>query len=364
VAEPCQREFEVTFEWLDPQPAMIQRGSFEATVRIVYDRVEDNPEGATAGWSDTTAFAPAPAGPVLSAGTSPERLTLDRAHPAALRHVVLSSPELPESARTAAFIRSSPTASGAEAAVRFILIPDDPADDAASDNAIDPFVTCPETGSCERGVTVLIELAEFEPDVTAAIEWSLEVQAELPPATAIPERGKLSALVDQSVDVGRETPAITASASGTLEPGPDASGTVRAFTRAIIAAEDANFRLGGSGGLPPLGVGVLTLRAVDDAIIDVHVSGSHGTIDAYPSLALGPSGQSATLLVYPFRWCDGKVSCTAEIDLSATKATPALADTLPVVSVDWNLDLQVFYPGLEEPPSGAQVRIDVRVDDR
>ena len=246
VAEPCQREFDVTFEWLDPQPGMTHRVTFAATVRIVYDRVESNPQGATADWSDTTAFEHAPAGPVFSAGTSPERLTLDRAHPAALRHVVLSAPEIPESARTAAFIRSSPTASDAEAAVRFILIPDDPADDerAASDNVIDPFVTCPETGRCERGVTILIELAAFEPDAAATIEWSLQVEAELPPGTPIPERGKLSALVDQSVDVDPETPAITASASGTLEPGPDAAGTVRSFTRALITAEDATFRAG------------------------------------------------------------------------------------------------------------------------
>ena len=29
-----------------------------------------------------------------------------------------------------------------------------------------------------------------------------------------------------------------------------------------------------------------------------------------------------------------------------------------------NLDLEAFFPGLEEPPSAARVRIDVRVDDR
>ena len=76
VAEPCQREFDVTFEWLDPQPGPAHRVTFEATVRVVYDRVESNPDGATASWSDTTPFASAPTGPVLSAGTSPERLTL------------------------------------------------------------------------------------------------------------------------------------------------------------------------------------------------------------------------------------------------------------------------------------------------
>ena len=109
---------------------------------------------------------------------------------------------------------------------------------------------------------------------------------------------------------------------------------------------------------------MLTLRAANEATVDVHVSGSHGTIDAYPSVTLGPSRPSATVLVYPIRWCDEDAACKAEIDLSATKATPALADTLPVVSVEWNLDLQTFYPGLEEPPDGARVQIDVRVDDR
>lgn len=223
---------------------------------------------------------------------------------------------------------------------------------------------CPETGKCERGVTVLIELSELEPDVAAAIEWSLQVEAELPPATAIPEDGKVSALVDQSVDVGPDTVSITATASGTLEPGPDPSGTVRSFTRALITAEGATFRLGASGTLPPPAVGILTLTAADEATIDVHVSGSHGTIDAYPSVTLGPSRQSTTILVYPIRWCDEDHTCNAEIDLSANKADPAFADTLPSASVEWNLDLQAFYPGLEEPPNGARVRIDVRVDDR
>lgn len=364
VAEPCQREFEVTFEWLDPQPAVTQRGSFEATVRIVYDRVETNPDGAAADWSDTMAFVRAPAGPVLSAGTIPERLTLDRAHRAALRHVVLSAPEFPESARTAAFIRSSPAASGAEA-VRFVLLPDDPADGgAASDGAIDPFATCPETGSCERGVTVLIELAEIDPDATAAIEWSLQVQAELPPATAIPEDGKLSALVDRSVEVAPDTPAVTARASGTLEPGTyETGGTLRSFTRVIIATEDAALRLGTSAALPPPAVGVLVVRAADDVTVDIHVAGDRGTTFAYQPLALGPSRPSATVLVFPLRACDAGSDCTVELWLSATTATPADGGDR-VVSVGWDLDLQVLYPGLDEPPSGARVRIDVRVDDR
>ena len=365
VAEPCKREFEVTFEWLDPQPGTIQRGSFDATLQIVYDRVENNPEGATAGWSDSVSFAPAPAGPLLSAATSPERLTLDRGHPIAVRHAMLTATNIPQSARIAAFIDSSAADSGSPA-VRFSVIPDDSGDGApaASVGAIDPFANCPETGECKRGVTVLIELAVLEPDTAAEIEWSLKAQAEFPGASEPPDGAQLSAVVDLSADVGPDTPAITAGASGTLEPGPDASGTVRAFTRAIITAEDARFHLGGSGALPPHGVGVLTLKAMDDAVVDVHVLGSHGTINAYPSMTLGPSQLTATILVYPLRWCDGEAACTAEIDLSATKASPALADTLPVASVEWNLDLQTFYPGLVEPPIGAQVRIDVHVDDR
>jgi hypothetical protein len=364
VAEPCQREFDVTLEWHDPQPGTTHRVTFVATLRVVYGGVESNPDGATARWSDTTPFASAPTGPVLSAGTSPERVTLDRAHPAALRHVVLSVPELPESARTAAFIRSTPTASDGHAAVRFILIPDAPAanEGVASDSVIDPFVNCPPTGTCERGVTVLIELAEREPDVAAAIEWSLQAEAELPPATPVPERGKLSALVDRAVDVGSDTPRITATASGTLAPGPGTNTAVRSFTRARIAADDASFRLGDSGELPPPAVGVLTLTAADEATIDVHVSGSHGTIDAYPLVTLGPSRPSATVLVYPVRWCDEMAACYAEIDLSANAATPAAADTAPVVNVHWDLDLTVFYPGLERAPANARLRIDVSAD--
>jgi hypothetical protein len=139
---------------------------------------------------------------------------------------------------------------------------------------------------------------------------------------------------------------------------------VRSFTRALITADDAVFRLGSSGELPPPAVGVLTLRAADETTIGIHVLGSHGTIDAYPSVTLGPSRPSVTLLVHPFRWCDEDHACTAEIDLSANKANPAFADTLPVVTVEWNLDLEAYFLGLEEPPSAARVRIDVRVDDR
>jgi hypothetical protein len=112
--------------------------------------------------------------------------------------------------------------------------------------------------------------------------------------------------------------------------------------------------------MPPLAVGVLTVKSADDATVDVHVSGSHGTIDAYPSLTIGPSQRSATVLVYPLRWCDGDAACTAEIDLSANKSNPAMADTLPVATVEWTLDLRAFYPGLEDPPNGAQVRVDDR----
>lgn len=367
VAEQCQREFEVTFEWLNPEPGTTQRASFEATVRITYDRAENNPEGATAKWTESAAFAPAPGGPVVATGTNPERITLDRAHPAVIRHVTLTASGIADATRTSASVDSSATGTGADA-VRFTIIADNPgggdAGPASSASAIDPFATCSDKTDCVNGVTVMIELTAVEPDASATVDWSLLVQAEFPPATVPPDGAEISAIIDQAVEVGADTPYITAIASGTLEPGPDDSGTIMSFTRIVIATEDAGLQLGSSSALTPPTVGVLGLRAVDDVTVNLHVAGDRGTTYAYQPFMLGPGRSSATVLVYPLPACDAGRDCTVELWLSATTATPVAADTQPVVRVEWDLDLNVFYPGLAAPPDGAQVRIDVSVDDR
>lgn len=365
VAEQCQREFEVTFEWLDAEPGSTQRASFEATVRITYDQAEHNPEGATAGWTESAVFVPAPGGPVIAASTNPERVTLDQTRPAVIRHVALTASGIADATRTSAIVDSSATDSGADA-VRFTIIPDNPegrnAELAPSAAGIDPFATCPDTSDC--GVTVQIELAAVEPGASAAVDWSLLVHAEFPPATAHPDGAEISAIIDQSVEVGADTPAITTTATGTLEPGPDDRGTLRSFTRIVIATEDAGLLVGNSSRLTPPTVGVLGVRAVDDVTVGLHVAGDRGTTYAYQPIVLGPARSSASVLVYPLPACDSGSDCTVELWLSATTASPAEAGTQPVVRVEWDLVLQAFYPGLAAPPDGAQVQMDVRIDDR
>jgi hypothetical protein len=302
---------------------------------------------------------------VIAASTNPERITLDRAHPAVIRHVALTASGIGGATRTSAIVDSSAIDSGADA-VRFAIIPDNAeggnAEQAPSAAAIDPFATCPDTSDC--GVTVQIELAEVEPEASATVEWSLLVHAEFPPETAPPEGAGISANIDQAVEVGADTPAITTRASGTLEPGPDEGGTLRSFTRIVIATEDVGLQVGNSPAMTPPTVGVLGLRAVDDVTVGLHVAGDRGTTYAYQPIVLGPARSSASVLVYPLPACDAGSDCTVELWLSATTVTPAAADTQPVVRVEWDLDLNVFYPGLAAPPDGAQVRIDVRVDDR
>ena len=365
VAERCQREFEVTFEWLDAKPGTTQRAAFDATARITYDQAESSPDGAIAAWTETAPFAPAPGGPVIAATTNPERVTLDQKHPAVIRHVALTASGIVDATRTSAIVDSSAADPGDEA-VRITIVPDNPegrdAGRAPSATAIDPFAACPDPSEC--GVTVQIELGEVEPEASATIDWSLRVRAEFPPGTAPPVGAAISAIIDQAVEVGADTPTITASATGTLEPGADDRGTVRSFTRIVIATEDAGFQLGSSSALTPPTVGVLGLRAVDDVTVDLHVAGDRGTTFAYRPLRLGPDQPSASVLVYPLPACDAGGDCTAELWLSASAASPAGADTQPVVRVEWDLDLQAFYPGLAAPPEGAEVRIDVRVDDR
>jgi hypothetical protein len=336
-------------------------------VRITYDQAENNPEGATAEWTETAAFAPAPGGPVIAASTNPERVNLDQTHPAVIRHVAVTASGIADATRTSAIVDSSATDSGADA-VRFTVIPDIPeggdADHVSPAAAIDPFAGCSDKSDCATGVTVMIELAAVEPGTSATFDWSLLVHAEFPPAAAPPDGAEISAIVDEAVKVDANTQAITASASGTLEPGADEHGTLRSFTRIVITTEDAGLQLGSSSALTPPTVGVLVLRAVDDVTVDLHVAGDRGTTYAYQPFELGPEQPSASVLVYPFPACDAGSDCTVELWLSASTATPAAADSPADVSVEWDLDLQVFYPGLDAPPDGAEVRIDVRVDDR
>lgn len=360
VAEPCQRAFEVTLEWLHPEAGASRRGAFRAMSRIEYEQVETNPEGASARWSITSDFAPAPGGPLVSAETGQERLTLDREHPAALRHVVLTASGIAEAARSVAFVRSSLT----EPAVRFTIVPDDGGPDAATDAAaVDPFVDCPETGVCETGVTVLIELDAVEPASSATVDWSLQAQAEFPEAKVPSADARLSAVVDQAVDVDSDTTAISTHASGRLEPGPEEVGTLGSFARIVISLEDAALRQEWTdSAFRPPAVGLLSVRATDDATIGLHVAGDEGTTYAYPSLTLGPTRLPGAVLVYPFATCDPGADCTVALWLSATTATPASAASPSTVTVDWDLDLDVYYPGAT-PPLGAQVQIDVTVDD-
>lgn len=365
VAEPCQREFEVTLEWVAPQPGTVRRSDFTARAEITFEGVETNPAGASGSWRQTADFAPAPGAPVLSAGSVPERVTLDRAHPAAARHVVLRASDLAQSTQTAVFVRSSVTPSGEEGA-RITLVPDDPADGGRTpaDVPINPFGRCPARGDCERGISVLIELA-VEPDTKVVVEWSLRAQAEFSIAGGIPDGAELSAVVDGSVDVGPETPAVTASASGTLETDSNMTGSVRSTTRIAITADGATLRRDGYAALPAPAVGVLTVRAADDVWVYVVVQHAGGSPDVLQGLKLGPSETSATVLVYPLRSCDGLGACTAEVTLSVSvNATPAATAGDRVVTVVWDLDLTVFYPGLSRPPDGARVRIDVHADDR
>lgn len=367
VAEPCQREFEVTFEWANPEPGAVQQGSFRAIAEVVYQEMEKNPDGATANWSESTSFVSSPIGPSVSVATEPERVTLDGDQPVIIRHAVLTASESARSGRTAVFVDSSVTQSSPDS-VRVILLPDTPTDGDATANgrAIDPFADC-SAGLCERGVTILIERAEGDPDAIAVVEWSLRVHATFTDESGVPDGAELSAAVDRVIDVDSGTPALTATSSGRLEPGPDESGTLRSFSRVVIQANRASLGSGVAPGVPPLAIGILRLEASDDATVDLMVPGRDQPTDVYRTLKLGrtsAAGTSGSMLVYPLHSCEPDSECTVEISLSATTVTPAAADADRAATVEWSLRVEVLYPGLDALPSGADVAIDVFVDDR
>lgn len=368
VAEPCQREFEVALEWVNPEPGGAQQGSFQAIVEVVYEEMEENPEGATADWSESAPFASAPIGPSVSAATEPERVTLNRDQPVVIRHAALTASEIARSGRTAVFVDSSVTQSRPDS-VRVILLPDAPTgeDETASGRAIDPFVDC-SAGLCERGVTILIELADGDPNTTAVVEWSLQAHATFADESEVPDGAELSAVVDRAVDFDSETPVLTTMSSGRLEPGPDESGTLRSFSKVVIEANRASLSSGVAPGVPPLAIGILSFEASDDVTVDVMVPGRDQPTDVYRTLKLGRTSTAArtdaSILVYPLHSCEVDNECAVGITLSATTVTPAAADADRAVTVEWSLSLEVLYPGLDAPPIGADVVIDVFIDDR
>ena len=60
-AEPCHREFEVTLQLLGAGSGDVVDADFEATLEILYQEIDANPEGAEASWSGSAGLEPVPA---------------------------------------------------------------------------------------------------------------------------------------------------------------------------------------------------------------------------------------------------------------------------------------------------------------
>jgi len=364
VAEPCEREFEVTIEWTDPRAEFPTSASYAVDLEIVYPDVETNPAGATAALTTSASFAPAPAGPVVTSATEREQIVLDEDSWAAARHVTLMASQAALGGEIVAHVDWAVT-QAPKSAVRVTILPDEQsADQPTLDPAFDPFASCAGEGDCERGVTVVFELDG--PPSTAVVAWTLGLTAGFPARDAVPDGADLAAVIDHAVSVTAGSPRLTAEAAGTLRlPAPEPSGSpvTEAPTRGRHAsvtvtahANAAALPIDTVGAQHPLARAVLSVTAtgLGDGAADLVIRGADATAEAVMKL----SGQrpTASVPLNPLRGCARGTPCdrsfTITLNVSGKKGGAPGA-----VEIGWTLSLALPYPDAIAIPSGAEVTL-------
>jgi hypothetical protein len=344
VAEPCERELEVSVEWLAPDSTSLGV-TVNARLEMVYHEREVVPDGARIAIEQGTTMAPVPAGPTIRAATEQELIVLDTEHWAAARHVVLTASEAARRGEVLAFLDQRVS----QLPVRDVsvtVVPDGAPDEIIRpDEPIDAFATCPETGECSRTFTVRFELRWAERGASASVRWSMGARATFPDADEVPRDASLSAQVNGQTDATTEASSVGTSASGEFEADGHAQVSIR------IQANAASLPHAGFGYLTPAARAVLTLRSTGYAtvIVDVKEEGTIGT-----SRVLNEGGE-AHVFVNPLKSCAYQQACTRTLTINVTTGRPD--GSAGTAEVSWELDLAIAYPAADAAPPNAQVSL-------
>ena len=343
VAEPCERELEISLEWLAPDSTSLA-ASVQANLGIVYHEREEAPDGAEVAITPSAEMTAQPAGPATRSATEQELIILDLEHWAAARHVVLTASEAARGGQLLAFLDQRV----GQIPVRDVsvtIIPDESPDETlAPDAPIDAFGSCPDSGDCSRGFTVRFELRWAELRAVAAVQWSMGARASFPDADEVPPDALLTAHVDGRTDAALDGALTDATASGAFEADGHAQVSIQ------IHANSAALPGPAFGHLPPTGHAVLKLTSTGYANVVVSVS-EEETIGT--GRVLSEEAATAQIFVNPLKTCPPDKACTRTIVINVTTGRPD--GSAGTTEISWELDLGIAYPDLQRAPPDAEI---------
>lgn len=345
VAEPCERELEISLEWLAPDSTSLS-ASVQANVEIVYHEREEPPDGAEVAFTPSAEMTAQPAAPAIRAATEQELIVLDAEHWAAARHVVLTASEGARDGEVLAFLDQRVSQMPVRD-VSVTIMPDDAPDETlAPDAPIDAFDSCPDSGDCSRGFTVRFELRWAESEAAASVHWSMGARASFPAADEVPPGALLTTAVDGQTDATLDGALTDATAAGTFEADGHAQVSIQ------IRANSAALPGAAFGHLPPAGRAVLRLNSTGYANVVVTVS-EEETIGT--SRVMSEEAATAEIFVNPMKTCAYEEACTRTVVINVTTGQPD--GSAGTAEISWELDLRIVYPDLQTAPSDAQISL-------
>ena len=355
VAEPCRREFDVSVEWLRPQPSGSVTVPIMAKVALLYDRWESPPPGATATWEagEFTAVAPPP---TIPASLDLGRTTLGRDSPMAARHVVLRGSAAlladPTATDITAYVRSELPESGRPHAV-LTMVPDDATDPTPVDAGafIEPFTGCPRGEACARGFTIVARWIGTDPAETVDIDWSFDAVARFGGAAAIPADATLAAEIDKRIDLGLASPRQQARSAGTFEL---VSGGGRKSGRVRLVVTPPELGTTFLGATPPAVALVRIRAAVKDpgAAADLVAwlsTPNHPGVDA---LSVPDDGTELQTIALPLGRCFDPPPCGGSIEISVESRADKDA------TISWDVAVELPLPPQASPAGRLRIEVE------
>jgi hypothetical protein len=350
VAEPCERELEISLEWLAPDSTSLS-ASVQANLEIVYHEREEAPDGAEVAITRSAEMTAQPGAPAIRSATEQELIVLDPEHWAAARHVVLTATVAAREGKVLAFLDQRVS----QLPVRDVsvtIIPDDAPDETLEPDApIDAFGSCPDGGECRRGFTVRFELRWAGAAAAASVHWSMGARASFPDLDEVPPDALLTAQVDGGTDARLDGALTNATASGAFEADGHAQVSIQIRANRAALPEPA------FGYLPPTGHAVLKLTSTGHANVVVSVS-EEETVGT--ARVLSEEAAAAEIFVNPLKTCPYEAACTRTIVLNVT--TGRRDGSAGTAEISWELDLGIAYPDLQRAPADAEISLTPRRD--
>jgi hypothetical protein len=355
VAEPCRRAFDVSVEWLRPQPGTSIKVPIVARLALVYDRWESAPPGASATWEagEFTAAAPPPSVPA-SVDLGP--ISLGRDSPLAVRHVVLSGSAAlladPATTDITAYVRSElPVPQRAHAVLTMVA---DGASDPTPVDAgafIEPFAGCPRAQACARGFTIFARWLGTDPTETIDLDWSFDAVARFVGSTAIPADATLTAEIDKRLDLGLASPRQQAHSAGTFDL---VSGGGRTGGRVRLVVTPPELGTTFLGAAAPV-VGLVRIRAaVKDpgAAADLVAWLSTPNQPGVAALPVPDDGTELQTIALPLGRCFNSQSCAGSIEIFVESRTGKDA------TISWDVAVELPLPPQASPAGRLRIEVE------